>query len=695
MPANDGTSSSSPLASGSRPSRTQTPQLPGSNDASSQMHISGLSLDEHAARSPHGRGHEAYATRRLELTSPSKKRPASSEAHDSRHSQARTRLKDDAAHVALTHANMQGVLIDEYRRPKPNSERLYDPQANDFTNHNQRDSRANSPRNSPHQVQHSNRGKGPSDKSEPPHLMYPTMPAGASAPSTDMPPRTEQMIRTLGTSTISEDTLLVECNRIYLNLENAERQCMAVDQALIADPTRQEKWDALTALHRTLLYEHHDFLLASQHPCSTPAVRALAAERQIPFRLWKHGILAYLEILRPRLPATFEFMESFIYMAYQMMGLLYETVPAYQDVWIECLGDLARYRSAMEGQSASSREIWNQDAIWWFATASLRQPLIGRYHHHLGMLARPKLAKQLFFYCKSLCCVRIFPEARRSLRTLFAAPATPQPDRVTVLDHQFVQLHRLIFETRQQTEASRSVRDFIHRLAQVRTDKKWKEQSVFLAICNISACFGYGDAEHPLRMAVEQVATGSSTGEQSGTPGTEARSERWRDVALSNLNCILHTMLQMVKVRDDEYVLPHIHIIMVFLHQLCPLDETYPAARHVLRRMPWKSMVQGLNAIGRKRLNMTDQVRRAAPAEEFFSNENGIVPLMEDSAMRGVVWCKDYFPQTWFDKIDRDELPDNEPPSADRCRAQRILWSAARIASVRRLDCKAERPKLT
>ncbi|TDZ38627.1 hypothetical protein C8035_v005804 [Colletotrichum spinosum] len=29
---------------------------------------------------------------------------------------------------------------------------------------------------------------------------------------------------------------------------------------------------------------------------------------------------------------------------YSMMALLYETVPTFEDTWIECLGDLGRYR---------------------------------------------------------------------------------------------------------------------------------------------------------------------------------------------------------------------------------------------------------------------------------------------------------------------------------------------------------------
>jgi len=37
---------------------------------------------------------------------------------------------------------------------------------------------------------------------------------------------------------------------------------------------------------------------------------------------------------------VFMLMLTFIYVTYSMMALFYETVPAFEDTWIECLGDL-------------------------------------------------------------------------------------------------------------------------------------------------------------------------------------------------------------------------------------------------------------------------------------------------------------------------------------------------------------------
>ncbi|KAK3371626.1 hypothetical protein B0T24DRAFT_650510 [Lasiosphaeria ovina] len=75
-------------------------------------------------------------------------------------------------------------------------------------------------------------------------------------------------------------------------------------------------------------------------------------------RRLRHGIYSFLELLRYRLLASLEYMLSFIYLAYSIIALLYETVPAFEDTWIECLGDLGRYRMAIEDEDIRDREVW-------------------------------------------------------------------------------------------------------------------------------------------------------------------------------------------------------------------------------------------------------------------------------------------------------------------------------------------------
>ncbi|KAK7178566.1 hypothetical protein PSPO01_15383 [Paraphaeosphaeria sporulosa] len=153
-----------------------------------------------------------------------------------------------------------------------------------------------------------------------------------------------------------------------------ETKCIHVDRAQAAglqdgsDPTSRlssEHWQALIALHRTLLHEHYHFFLASQHPSASPALRQLAAKYSMPARMWKHGIHSFLELLRRRLPESIDYMLAFIYLADQMTALLYETVPAFEDTWIECTGDLGRYQMAIENENPRDRETWAGVARSW------------------------------------------------------------------------------------------------------------------------------------------------------------------------------------------------------------------------------------------------------------------------------------------------------------------------------------------
>jgi hypothetical protein len=98
---------------------------------------------------------------------------------------------------------------------------------------------------------------------------------------------------------------------------------------------------------------------------------------------------------------------------------VYETVPAFEETWIECLGDLGRYRMAIEDDDVRDREVWQNCAKFWYSKAADKNPNVGRLYHHLAILARPNILHQFFFYCKSLGVVQPFSSARESILTVF------------------------------------------------------------------------------------------------------------------------------------------------------------------------------------------------------------------------------------------------------------------------------------
>lgn len=71
-------------------------------------------------------------------------------------------------------------------------------------------------------------------------------------------------------SPISKEQLAAEVKGIYAGLVMVEAKCTSVDTAQAKDSKstfKPEQWQALIALHRTLLYEHHDFLMVRCVAC--------------------------------------------------------------------------------------------------------------------------------------------------------------------------------------------------------------------------------------------------------------------------------------------------------------------------------------------------------------------------------------------------------------------------------------------
>jgi hypothetical protein len=136
-------------------------------------------------------------------------------------------------------------------------------------------------------------------------------------------------------------------------------------------------------------------------------------------------------------------MLAFIYLAYSMMALLYETVPTFEDTWIECLGDLGRYRMAIEDDDIRDREVWTGVSRFWYSKAADKSPTVGRLYHHLAILARPNALQQLFYYTRSLTCIQPFQSARESILTLFGVLSYLSP--ISFSDTMFIKIHGILF----------------------------------------------------------------------------------------------------------------------------------------------------------------------------------------------------------------------------------------------------------
>jgi len=515
---------------------------------------------------------------------------------------------------------------------------------------------------------------------------------------------------------ISQEQLASEVKSIYAGLTMVETKCIHVDRAQAAalqdssNPSPKlasDHWQALLALHRTLLHEHHDFFLASQHPSASKALRRLARKYSIPARMWRHGIHSFLEILRRRLPESIDYMLAFIYLAYQIMALLYETVPVFEDTWTECLGDLGRYRMAIEDENVRDRETWAGIARSWYSKAVDKNPSVGRLYHHLAILARPNALQQLYYYARSLTCVRPFLSARESILTLLE----PVLDRssascpyILSIDASFIQAHGILFHKISTEKFKDAQLAFQNQLDNHigRVAAKWKEQGVYIAVTNVAGLFDYGSDDSVLRQALvfhgkrltspSSVASQSDEDSRSPSPvehDTSVSSMTESDISLrvSTLASdvtftrarflTMSTFALVLRRIGDKNVLPHVHIIISFLATFASIDYVSQLIGHV----PWAELVLFLNA-----LLKSEQGPEIAILEPVFPEDQADnLPLPEDYLIHGQIWSQWYFPEDWFKKDHDEEDRYMELPSTIKLRTERVLHLGYKLANVSKL----------
>jgi hypothetical protein len=479
---------------------------------------------------------------------------------------------------------------------------------------------------------------------------------------------------------ISQEQLIAEVKGIYAGLVMVERRCIEVDTKYSAPGGAQElkedneKWQLLIALHRTLLHEHHDFFLASQHPSASPALRKLASKYAMPARMWRHGIHSFLELLRHCLPHSLDHMLAFIYLAYSMMALLYETVPAFEDTWVECLGDLGRYRMAIEDDDIRDREVWTGVARHWYSKASDKSPTTGRLHHHLAILARPNALQQLFYYAKSLSVAQPFPSARESILTLFDPVLNPGQShfRAPPFDTAFVKAHAILFTKTQMESYPKAVNEFFGLLDNHigRVTRKFMEQGYYMAIANSVALLGFGATDNILFRLLSP--TDSAPIAPTVQPETTAKPADTFNLAMDLTNRTLGICLTRI---GDPNVLPYVHVTLVFLLYISQSDD---AMELLTSAFPKHGLATFLNTL------MVGPAAPSGPDVDDFPipNPADLHPLPEDWAMRGLTWAIDYFPDRWFsnEKIEDDEKS-LERKSMTEERIERVLFLARRLAS--------------
>ncbi|KAI9711969.1 MAG: hypothetical protein M1820_001677 [Bogoriella megaspora] len=505
---------------------------------------------------------------------------------------------------------------------------------------------------------------------------------------------------------ISNEQLAAEVKSIYAGLVMVEGKCISVD-TMETTPEQQftsEHWQALVALHRTLLHEHHDFLLASQHPSANSALRRLAAKYSMPGRMWKHGIHSFLELMRKHLPGSREYMIAFILLAYQMMALLYETVPAFEQTWVECLGDLGRYRMAVEDDDFRDRETWGGVARSWYSKAADSSPEIGRLYHHLAILAGPNALQKLFYYVKSLLCEQPFISARDSVLTLFDPLLSNNPPafaRSHPGDASFIRLHAKQFGRSSMDSSPELRKEYTNQLDGHigRVTAKYNEAGVYTAVANIAGILGYGSLENGLIQAYYQtfnIALDVASGVQQASPPSQSRAvqqpvpsggsqeitfdadQRMTQYFPQACQLAFDTFQIVLNRIGDKNILPYVYVFLVFTLGTFELQRHATAYLH--EAYPWGQLAHFLNTLANSEdvdshFDFFSESLRARPSKGDHK------ALPEDFLIRGQIWCKGFFSAEWFDDNRDVEERMLERASTSKARAERICAIGTRIAS--------------
>ncbi|OQD73360.1 hypothetical protein PENDEC_c015G02968 [Penicillium decumbens] len=493
------------------------------------------------------------------------------------------------------------------------------------------------------------------------------------------------------TNPITEEQLINEVRGIYAGLVMVEKKCVEiVKQQMESDAELSgSQWQALISLHRTLLYEHHDFFLASQHPSASLVLKRLAEKYAMPARMWRYGIHSFLELLRQKLPESLDYMLNFINIAYCMMTLLLESVSAFRDTWIECLGDLARYRMAVEDNDPRDREVWAGVSRYWYSQDADRNPNVGRIQHHLAVLARPDLLQQLFYYTKALVSVRPFPSARESV-ILLLNPYNGQPLPQHTVVTAFLATHSVLF-TRGPGEQFVTLAN--HFLALLRREihrlGRQGQEGVYIMSCCLASVLEYGEPEAIMAMEfskrkTETVAeshafalewTGADKiGTSNGTAATTSQIST--QMAFQGSCLSFHTLSVLLDQMSDPNIYPSVHTSLAFIWCLA----LHPPAMQQLEQMiPWLAITRFLNT-----LFLPDTIIPKIESASFpLLDDVATQQLSEDFLIRGQAWSQLYYPEKFFEGApSEDERPFIEHPSTVVPRRHRCLWLGVRIATV-------------
>ncbi|PYI28802.1 hypothetical protein BP00DRAFT_250831 [Aspergillus indologenus CBS 114.80] len=510
----------------------------------------------------------------------------------------------------------------------------------------------------------------------------------------------EQRLPEVGTATTEEEMIINDIQMIYAGLDMCEKVAIRYDEQFSTMDTvaSQDQLEKLTQVHLTLVSEQHDFFRACSDPAAGPSVKSLPDAYMMPTRLWRYGIHDYLEMMRHQLPESLEYMLGFIQDVYKTMASMVSEFPAYEETWLECLGDLSRYRMAAETTDTEDRRLWARIAMTWYNRAADRNPDMGKFQHHLGVMARHDVAQRLFYYTKSLLVQQPFLGTRTSILDIlnpFLRNSTAMR-RIPPVGP-FIAAHAFLFTGDFGDRLYHSVNIFLSHLDQYVThlNEKFILQGFFISASNIAAIMGYGheDALLPHEFDV-------STGLQSADPQDSSTAAALRWTSPDDLDTVqtdllayknspnmaptlfygsymaYRTMSVLLDRIGDQNIYAACHVYLAFLWCLA---LTPTGMKHVEAVVPWRKISSFLNSLFRS------YIKPGIAEKPEFPVSEETTWVAEDYLIRGHCWSERLYPSSFFDGAPSvDDMRNDELPSRCITRMYRCIWLGVRLSTFNR-----------
>ncbi|OQE62061.1 hypothetical protein PENNAL_c0273G06353, partial [Penicillium nalgiovense] len=397
----------------------------------------------------------------------------------------------------------------------------------------------------------------------------------------------------------------------------------------------------------------------SRMPSASAVIRDFLRNYEMLDRMWRYGIYSPLEILRQSLPGSLVHMLHFIDHVSSTLDRILVFDPALEAILYEQLGDVTRYRMAVDRQD---RRHWAGISGYWYRKAADRNPNTGRIQHSLAVLSHSDALQKLFYLTKAFVCVQPL-DGRRTIEISFNHWNGLALQRDSMATH-FVVAHSVLLTDGSGERLNTLTNDFMSLLPMhIQRPSSRNQHEVYIMSCNIASVLGYGTPVYP------HMADLFSKKQSSGT-ANESSSAMEKEDAIRLTFQILSVLL---RYSSFPNAIPGIHISLAFLWRVSfhrSVMESLEAT------VPWQAVTGFLNSLFSHNTGFSRIQDEKFPIGEYETAPQ----LPEDFLIWGQVWSQFYYPNNFFKDTSGYGISIDEMDSEEVVRRHRCLWLGVQIA---------------